>query len=86
MIRVRIFKSRGDIFVREIVDESKIWVGKAIPANSNEVGDRNLTDFFESCDPPHTGSVESGSYNILYDDDGNITDKFFKGENYLIGT
>ena len=85
-MRIVILKDKGNTRVREIEDESKTWVQNAVPANSDEVGNRNLTDFFESCDPPHTGSVESGSYNILYDDDGNITGKFFKGEDYLIGT
>lgn len=82
-MRIVILKDKGNTRVREIVDESKTWVQNAVPANSNEVGNRNLTDFFESCDPPHTGSI-SGSYDIIYDENGNATHKFFTGEDYLI--
>ena len=57
-MRIVILKDKGNTRVREIVDESKTWVQNAVPANSDEVVKRNLTDFFESCDPPHTGSIQ----------------------------
>ena len=83
-MKIYIYKAKGNSLIREIEDDTQTWV-ESTSTNDNEVGPANLIDFFESCVPPHTGSVVSGSIIEDYDEDGVLTQKFFEGEAYSVG-
>tara|TARA_R100000005_G_C4937223_1_gene163458 strand:+ start:641 stop:895 length:255 start_codon:yes stop_codon:yes gene_type:complete len=83
-MKIDIFKAKGCVLIREIEDDTKTWV-EGTSTNDNEVGPADLVDFFESCVPPHTGSVVSGSIIEEYDEDGVLKQKCFYGEHYTAG-
>ena len=67
--------------VREI-ETDRTWFDGI--ATGSQLGPNNLIEFFESCTPPHTGSVVSGSIIEDINQDGIVTNQYFDGEAYLI--
>ena len=83
-MKIKIYKNNNKLELVREIETDKTWVADRLPSGSSEIGDPNLTDFFESCIPPHTGSVVSGSILQKIDDDGNIMYRYFEGEAYTI--
>lgn len=83
-MKILILNEKTYELVREIeIPSDRTWVEDATPSGS-EIGTQNLVDFFESCEPPHTGSVVSGSIVEDRDEYFNLRQKYFYGETYLI--